>query len=121
MAILVGNNGSIVLASTTYCGITEWTVTVETDRPEVTEIKSQVRQYGRGLTKGYGSFVSLDHIDYTEYPYDIAAVFNTTVVALDNTSVNGNIQITKSTARVSVEGIINWTYEFIFNGGITIT
>jgi len=120
MAILTGNYGQIVLDAASICEITEWTVTIETARPDVTGIASLNEERGRGLTKGYGSFVSLDQITAMQEYYDIVATFSTSQDSGDSVDISGNIQTTKQSPRVSVDGLITWTYEFVFNGEITI-
>lgn len=120
MAILVGNYGNITINASAICEITEWTINVEIDRPDVTEIDSLFRQYGRGLTKGSGSFVSLEYVPNMNYPLFRTATFRTSQNAVDSIDVTGNIVVTKTTPRVSVDGLITWTYEFLFTDAFTI-
>ena len=55
MATLTGNDGSVIIDSTTLAAVRNWSVDVTSDTIEFTTMKDNSRQYVKGMSSYTGS------------------------------------------------------------------
>jgi hypothetical protein len=116
MAIYKGNRGFVKVNASQSCEILNWTVYIEYDRPDMTQVASTYQQTGLGLIRGGGSFESYVSFARTSLTFDIQ-------LKQDNgLNITGKAQLTRFENRNPADGLITYKYDFIFNGDeFTIT
>ena len=131
MATLTGNDGSVIIDSTTLAAVRNWSVDVTSDTIEFTTMKDSSRQYVKGMSSYTGS--ADIYFDSTEFAAD--NVFNPTngtvgtagVAAklyLDEDAANdvlifaNSIIVTGYSVTSSMDGMVEASISFQGNGAI---
>lgn len=131
MATLTGNDGSVIIDSTTLAAVRNWSVDVTSDTIEFTTMKDSSRQYVKGMSSYTGS--ADIYFDSNEFAAD--NVFNPTngtvgtagVAAklyLDEDVANdvlifaNSIIVTGYSVTSSMDGMVEASISFQGNGAI---
>lgn len=134
MATITGNDGAVVVGSTTIAAVRNFSVEQTADTIETTVMGTDVRTYKKGLSSFSGS--ADIYFDPAEYDGAEAALSPTagavgdgTVAVkfyLDQDAVNdlvftGNVIITGYTVNSSMDGMVEASISFQGSGGTTFS
>lgn len=109
-AAVCGSTGSVSLGGE----ISNWTVSLELDAPEVTSMSSSnYREYIACLKSASGSFDSFDSIGAIGAQAGVDFVNSTETITMD-------IIITDVTVSTPVDGAVTFRYSFVSTGEVTI-
>lgn len=121
--IISGNYGHITLDSTLFCNINSWDIDIQQEHVDTTGIDTPFRSFAPSLISATGSFTSLEKNtkisivgETTGTNKKYAGVF----VTGGGNSITGDIRIESISPSVNTNSVVEWDYQFIFTGEITI-
>ena len=94
MATLTGNDGSVIIDSTTLAAVRNWSVDVTSDTIEFTTMKDSARQY----VKGMSSYTGSADIYFDSDEFDAAGVFNPTNGSVGTAGVAAKLYLDEDAA-----------------------
>ena len=134
MATLSGNDGSVVVGSTTVAAVRNFSVEITADTIETTVMGQEVRTYVKGLS----SFSGSADIYFDPSEFDGAeSTFNPTTGAVGDAPIavklyvdqdatndqvfTGNVIVTGYTVNSSMDGMVEASISFQGSGGTTFS
>jgi len=134
MATLSGNDGSVVVGSTTVAAVRNFSVEITADTIETTVMGQEVRTYVKGLSSFSGSadiYFDPSEFDGAESTFNpttgsvgdapIAVKLYVKTDATNDQVFTGNVIVTGYTVNSAMDGMVEGSISFQGSGGATFS